>query len=88
MVIEPLTVKLASVPTLVTLVWLDVVSVPAILVPDKLPPVTFPVADIKPEVSKLPPVMLPVAVITPAVDTLPPVTLPVAVSEPAATAPE
>ena len=36
------------------------VSVPVILVPDKLPPVMLPVADTTPPVLMLPPVMLPV----------------------------
>ena len=57
----PVTVKLPNVPTAIIFVWLAVVSVPTILVPDKLPPVTLPVADINPPVKMLPPVILPVA---------------------------
>ena len=45
------------------------VNVPTMLVPDKLPPVILPVADINPPVNKLPLVVLAVTVNAPSVPT-------------------
>ena len=60
LVVLAVTVKAPNVPTAVIFVCDAVVNVPTMLVPDKLPPVMLPVADINPLVSKLPLVILPV----------------------------
>ena len=57
----PDTARFPRVPTVVILACAAVVNVPVILVPDKLPPVMLPVAEINPPVNKLPPITLPVA---------------------------
>ena len=64
LVVLAVTVSAPSVPTEVILVCAAVANVPVILVPDKLPPVMLPAADINPAVSKLPPVTLPLALTT------------------------
>ena len=56
---KPLEVIDVNVPTDVMLFCAAVVNVPAIFVPDKLPPVMLPVALIKPPVRILAPVTLP-----------------------------
>ena len=86
----PVTVKLSRVPRLVMFVWAAVVSVPVILVPDKLPPVMLPTAKINPDATKLAPLTLarvfrlPVATTAPTVFRLPPLTLPAADTIPVA----
>ena len=69
LVVFAVTVNDPKVPTDVMFVWLAVVNVPTMLVPDKLPPVILLAALINPPVSKLPVVVLAVTVKLPNVPT-------------------
>ena len=73
LVVLAVTVNEPNVPTDVTFVCAAVANVPVILVPDKLPPVMLPAADITPPVRILPPVIFAALVIVDVADINPPV---------------